>query len=79
MNKSDWSRFFNIVVSMVAVLVVVVVYGLLLVFPVMWCWNYVIPHISNGVVPEIGTLHAFALLLLSRFVLHGTSSTTSEE
>jgi len=38
--------------------------SLLVGLVVMVCWNYVMPYISNGVLPEIGFWRAFALSVL---------------
>lgn len=37
-------------------------------WPLMWAWNYVIPHITSGHVPEIQFWHAFSLLVLIAFI-----------
>jgi hypothetical protein len=51
--------------GLLVVIATVVLSGLLLGFPLKWCWNFVVPYVTNGVVPEIGFWHALALWLLS--------------
>lgn len=57
------------------------VFGIILAFPTMWLWNFVIPHISNGAVPTIGFWHAFALNVLCGilFKSKGSTSTSSDD
>lgn len=45
-------------------------FAFILAFPVMWCWNYVIPPITN--LPEINYLQAFVLYILSGLLFKQT-------
>jgi hypothetical protein len=49
--------------------------GLLMAFPVMWCWNYVIVHIWH--LPTITWGHAWCLCFLSSTLIKSTLSAKS--
>ena len=51
--------------------------SLLMAFPVKWSWNYVMPFITNDVVPEIGFWRAFVLSFLCQYLFKGSGSTSS--
>lgn len=46
--------------------VVYAVFGLLLAFPAMWCWNYAATHAFGA--PALNWGHAYCLWVLSGFV-----------
>lgn len=52
-------------------------FAFILAFPVMWCWNYVIPPITN--LPEINYLQAFVLYVLCGFLFKQTSIIKNEK
>jgi len=62
------------VMGTLIVVVAVLLSGLLLGFPLKWCWNYVIPHITNGAVSEIGFWHAIAMWVLFSMLLKPSTS-----
>jgi hypothetical protein len=62
------------VMGTLIVVVAVLLSGLLLGFPLKWCWNYVIPHITNGAVSEIGFWHAIAMWVLFSMLLKSSTS-----
>jgi len=51
--------------------------GLLLAFPVMWCWNYVIPQVTHEFVSSITYSQAYALLVLSGLLFKSSNTNTS--
>lgn len=57
----DAEAFVKVAGAFVGVVALVVVFAILGAYPLKWCWNYAMPHISNGVLPEIGFWHAFCL------------------
>lgn len=51
--------------------------ALLLSFPVMWCWNYIIPYMFG--LPVITYWQAFCLYVLAGLLIKGSSSSSSSE
>lgn len=49
---------------------------LLLAWPLMWAWNYVIPEMFK--LPVIDYWHAFALLIVATLLVKGSSSSSSK-
>lgn len=47
----------------VVVWIILLLLGLLWAFPVMWCWNYVMPYLFS--LPEIGWGRTYCLMLLA--------------
>lgn len=47
-------------------------FALILAFPVMWCWNYVIPVITD--LPRINYMQALTLYLLCGFLFKQTKT-----
>lgn len=47
-------------------------FGIILAFPVMWCWDYVMPRLFN--LPEITYLQALALYLLCGLLFKQTKT-----
>jgi hypothetical protein len=35
-------------------------------YPIMWMWNYTLPHISAGYIKEINVYQAICLIILAR-------------
>jgi len=60
------------VMGTLLVVVAVLLPGLLLGFPLKWCWNFVVPHITSGALPEIGFWHALALWVISSMFVKST-------
>jgi|TARA_R110000744_G_scaffold197556_1_gene316824 hypothetical protein len=56
--------------------IISVTLGLLIAFPVMWLWNYVIPDIFG--LPTIVFWQAFALYILSNILAKGVSTTVTK-
>jgi len=52
-------------------------FSFILAFPVMWCWNYAIPSITN--LPEINYLQAFALYVLCGVLFKPTNIIKNEK
>jgi hypothetical protein len=48
-------------------LLISIVFGLLWAFPVMWCWNYVVTHISN--LPRLSWRQAWCLYMLCNWLV----------
>ena len=74
---SGKSRIESLIVVLLGTLVgvaAVLLSGVLLGFPLKWCWNYVIPHITNGAVSEIGFWHAIAMWVLFSMLLKPSTS-----
>lgn len=52
-------------------------FAFIFAFPVMWCWNYVIPAISN--LPRIDYWQAFAIYVLCGFLFKQTRTVEKEK
>jgi len=80
--NTSWAVFVGMVlkglVYVIGVLGIVLIFGLVIGYPVKWCWNYVMPHISNGALPEIGFWHALCLNMLAGFLIKPSSSSSSK-
>lgn len=67
--------------KLLTVLIIFVVticgYALLLGFPVMWLWNYVMPYLFH--VREIDFWHALCLTLLCGFLFKSSSTSSTTE
>jgi hypothetical protein len=57
-------------------LATVVVVAILIAFPTMWLWNWLMPEIFG--LPEIEVLQALGLNILGGFLFKGSSSTSSK-
>lgn len=51
-------------IGTIAVSIKIAVICIMIGFPVKWCWNYVLPAVSNGAVAEIGFWQALVLTIL---------------
>jgi hypothetical protein len=56
----------------------VVLSGLFIGFPLKWCWNCVVPHITNGAVPEIGFWHALALWVIPNMLMRSITTSATK-
>lgn len=54
-------------VAIVGVVIFVVLFSIAMAFPIMWCWNYVIPHVFD--LPLITWKHAWCLSFLSSMLI----------
>jgi hypothetical protein len=50
---------------------------LIMAYPTMWLWNYVMPYLFN--VPELTPLRALALVVLTHILIGKSSSTTTKK
>jgi len=64
--ESMWLRF----MAGVGVLAVSALFGLLMAFPIMWCWNYVIVHIWS--LPTLTWGHAWCINFLAGCLIKST-------
>jgi len=74
-KENEW--VVKILLGMFAVLGIVVAaagFGLLLAFPVKWCWNYVMAGVFG--LPIIGWGHAWCLIFLSNMLLKPGNTNT---
>ena len=55
----------------------VVLIALLMVFPLMWCWNYVMPDLFG--LAEIDWKQAFVLNILSSILFKSSNSSSSSK
>jgi hypothetical protein len=56
-----FGAIFGFITLALGTVAVIVGLAILMAFPTMWLWNYVIPHISRGNVPCISLWQALAL------------------
>jgi hypothetical protein len=65
------------VIVVVGAVALIVGLSALFALPVMWLWNYVVPHQFG--LKEIDFLHAWALNVLCGFIFHSGSIKSSEK
>ncbi len=70
-------KVFLNVVAFVAIVVFAGVFGLLLAFPLKWCWNYVMPYLFEFKVITWG--HAWCLSFLSGLLVQSSYSHNSNK
>ena len=68
---------FIILGAVVGFVALVIGLSALFALPVMWLWNYVIPHQFG--LKEIDFLHAWALNVLCGFIFKGSSVSSSQK
>jgi len=69
----------NVVGCLVTVfgsLVVIVIVSILFAFPIMWLWNWLMPHLFN--LPVITLWEALGISLLTGFLFKSSSSSSSK-
>ena len=54
-------------------------FSLIMAFPTMWLWNYVVPYISNGTIPTIDIWHSLALNILCGILFKSRSSSSKKD
>jgi len=64
----------NIAFFMIVLVFVYGVIGLVLAFPVMYLWNWVVPSLTNGALSMISYWHAWGLIVLLGILLGNTAS-----
>lgn len=69
--------FAKIMLGLLEVLLIVVIIGFILAFPVKWCWNYVMPYLFG--LREIDAWHALVLALLSGMLFGANKSSTTKK
>lgn len=57
-----------LIALVIATIAFAVIMDMILAFPFMWAWNYIIPFVSSGHIPELGYWRAFAALVLLSFI-----------
>ncbi len=65
----------TMVVAVIMSLIIMVVLGLLIAFPIMWLWNGVVVAIFG--LPAISWVQALGLYLLSGFLVKSTSTSSN--
>ena len=65
------------ILTFIATITLVVVLGLLIAFPVMWLWNYVMPDIFG--LPTIVFWQAFALHALCSLLMKDTGAKITKD
>lgn len=68
-------EFFKTLIKYVFLIIFYAIIGLLLAFPVKWCWNYVMPYVFN--LPLITWGHAWCLNFLSGMLIQSSLSHAS--
>jgi hypothetical protein len=59
------------------ILFVTILFDLLLAYPLMWAWNYVVPGLFN--LHTLTYWQAFSLLIVANMLIKGSSSSTSSK
>ena len=62
--QSILNKAISIGIFMLVAAVLSAIVGLIMAVPVMFLWNWVMPHISNNFFKEISYLHAWGLITL---------------
>lgn len=60
--------------STVGFLAAIIFIFCILGYPIMWMWNYTLPHISSGTIKEINVYQAVCLIILARLFFSNVSS-----
>jgi len=70
----------KIIGAVILVILLALIVAVLLAFPLMLLWNWIIPVIfpGEGIAHSISLLQAFGVLLLSVFLFKSTSSSSSK-
>ena len=63
------------VIYILIVFIVALIFGLLLVFPIMWLWNYLMPMIFG--LPELTYWQTYGLYVLINLFVPSRSSSSS--
>lgn len=67
------NKFYEALGAAAVIFIVVLLVALLLAFPTMWAWNYVMPYLFG--LKHIGILQAWAVnFLAAKFFNHSTPS-----
>lgn len=64
------------VLTVISIVVVAAAFGLLIAFPVMWCWNATMPYIFS--LPAITWGKAWCLMFLANILLKSHSTQQGE-
>lgn len=73
----DFDYIFAIIVMIVLLIVIIGILSLLLAFPVMWCWNYVMPYLFG--LPILNWGRAWCLTFLCGILLKSSYSSDSKQ
>ena len=65
-------KLITVVFAIVGIIVVVAGIGLLLAFPVKWCWNYTMPHVFD--LPTITWGQAWCINFLANMLIRTSVS-----
>ena len=69
-------KTFIFIVVFLGVIALSAVMGLLVAFPVMWLWNWLMPELIHG--PIIGYWQAYGIYLLCAILFKSSSSSSSK-
>ncbi len=64
---------FKVGFLMIPVILVYMVIGLVLSFPLMWLWNFTLPDLTNGFLTPIRYWQAWALIVICSILFGGGS------
>jgi len=67
-------KFFEVILVVVTVLVIILFFGLIMALPIMLLWNWLMPKIFH--LTEINLYQAFGLFLLGNMLTGGTMKTS---
>ena len=68
-------NFFTNLVTFIVALVFVAIFALILAFPVMWLWNWIMPAVFGLI--KMTFWHALGINLLCGFLFRGTTTVKS--
>lgn len=70
------NKILYIVGIIIGLIGVFAIFGLLLAFPIMWCWNYTMPYLFN--LNEITWGQAWCLLFLAACLIKSTQTNSNK-
>jgi len=66
----------DVIGAIVGFVLLVVVVAVVMAFPVMWCWNYVMPDLFG--LAELDFWHSLVLAMLSGMLFKSSSSSSND-
>ena len=67
--KKTLKNVFKNAVLVIGVLIIGFGLSLPFTFPAMWLWNWLIPYISNGAIPELSFWQMYGLMVLLQIII----------
>lgn len=69
----------NAFVKLVSLFVLYAMVGLVIGYPIKWCWNYTLPELSKGMIAEITFWQSLALFFLTQLIVKSNVTMTFDK